>query len=355
MDKKKTTIQDIANYANVSAGTVDRVIHNRGKVSPAKKKKIEEAIERLNFNPNFLARTLALGKQFVICTLFPKATTSQSYWLLPKKGIGQIATEYRDFGVALDSFEYSLFDESSFVEHTNTILERDPDGVVLAPLFEKESILFTKKLEERNIPYIFIDANIPDQKNLSYIGPDLKRSGYIAGKLMDSILGLEDDMLVVSMVKGIENSTNFGIIEEGFRSYFELIGSKDKRKITSLTIHSINEEEVFRELTKCYLKNPGISGVFVTNSRAHIISKFHRVHELTTKVIGFDLIRKNIDEMHNGAIEFLISQSPVFQGKKAVQTLFDFFMYNKTPMKVQYVPLDIIIKENIDYYINSHG
>ena len=53
MDKtKKITIQDVARYANVSVGTIDRVIHNRGKVSIEKKQKIEEAIKKLNFNFN---------------------------------------------------------------------------------------------------------------------------------------------------------------------------------------------------------------------------------------------------------------------------------------------------------------
>ncbi|HDR52127.1 MAG TPA: LacI family transcriptional regulator, partial [Mariniphaga anaerophila] len=44
---KKVTIQDVARYANVSVGTIDRVIHNRGKVSPEKRKKVEDAIEKL--------------------------------------------------------------------------------------------------------------------------------------------------------------------------------------------------------------------------------------------------------------------------------------------------------------------
>ena len=96
---KKTTIQDLANYANVSIGTIDRVLHNRGKVSPAKRKKVEEAIEKLDFNPNLLARTLALGSQFTVCSLFPEATSSQSYWTLPRIGVDQGVEVYKDFGI----------------------------------------------------------------------------------------------------------------------------------------------------------------------------------------------------------------------------------------------------------------
>ncbi|MCM4173110.1 LacI family DNA-binding transcriptional regulator [Arenibacter sp. TNZ] len=349
---KKTTIQDLANYANVSIGTIDRVLHNRGKVSIDKRKKVEEAIEKLSFNPNLLARTLALGKQFTVCTLFPEATTLQSYWTLPRIGVDQAIEVNRDFGMELDSYEYSLFDESSFINNANVILDRNPSGVILAPLFEKESLWFMKKLEERNIPYVFIDANILNKKNLSYIGPDLKGSGYIAGKLLNSILGPADDILVVNLVKGLENSSHTGIVENGFREFFKTNTALANRKINSITIPSTLETEVSRELTKYYIKNPGTKGVFVSNSRAHLISRYHALHELDIKVVGFDIVPGNVTELKNGNIDYIISQRPVFQGVTAVKTLFDFFVYKKMPSKVQYVPLDIIIKENVDYYIN---
>lgn len=347
---KKTTIQDLANYANVSIGTVDRVIHNRGKVSDVKQKKVEEAIKRLNFNPNLLARTLALGQQFVICSLFPRATHQNSYWSLPRRGVEEAVVDYRDYGIVCHSMEYSLFDESSFIESADAIIAMNPNGVILAPLFEKESLLFIKKLDDKKIPYIFIDGAIPYQNNLSYIGPDLDGSGHVAGRLMGSILKDTDDILVLNFVKGLENS-HINTIEKGFREFFNSIGDGGKRKINTLTIPSIEEGEITRELTKYYIKNPGTKGVFVTNSRAHIVAKYHAVHELSIKVIGFDMLRDNIFEMKEGNITYLISQRPISQGRMAVKALFKFFVHKKSPAKIQYLPLDIIIKENIDYYI----
>ena len=350
---KKITLQDVANYANVSTGTVDRVIHKRGKVSPAKRKLVEETIEHLGFNPNFLASTLALGKAFKICTLFPESTVSEKYWSLPKRGIERIGEEYNDFGFTIDVFEYSLFDEASFVGHAEAIIEKKPSGVILAPLFEKESHLFLDVLDKMSIPYVFIDANIPDREALSYIGPDSNCSGHVAGVLLHSILDPEGDILIVNMVKGFENSSLVGVIEQGFLDFFHAKEGKGKRKITSLTINSTDRREVSRELTKYYIKNPNTKGVFVTNSRAHLIADFHRAHELDIQVIGFDLIEENIIELKKEGIRFLISQNPVFQGKWAVQAFFDFFVYKKKPKKIHHVPIDIIIKENIDFYLNA--
>ena len=63
---KVPTIKDIAKRANVSIGTVDRVLHNRGNVSSETKKKIEKTIKELKYKPNIYARQLKLAKRYKI-------------------------------------------------------------------------------------------------------------------------------------------------------------------------------------------------------------------------------------------------------------------------------------------------
>jgi len=352
MSSKRITIQDIARHAKVSAGTVDRVIHNRGKVTEDKKKKVEDAVKELNFNPNLLARALAMKNQFTVCSLFPKSFPENEYWHLPKQGAEQAANGLKDFGFFLDTFYYSLFDESSFIEQANKILEFEPDGVILAPLFIKESILFVQKLEEANIPYVFIDATIPNQKNISYIGPDVERSGFVAGKLLSSMLLPGDPILVLNIVKGMENSSSLTMIEKGFRDYFTGNSNQVENPIHTLAINSIDKSIIFQELTKFYIKNPTIKGVFVTTSKAHEVAEFHQKHDLNIRLIGFDLVDGNINCLREGSIDWIISQSPIQQGARAVKTLFDLLFHKTEPKLVQYVPLDVIIRENLDFYID---
>ncbi|MCK9413735.1 MAG: substrate-binding domain-containing protein [Prolixibacteraceae bacterium] len=355
MGTKRITIQDIARFAKVSAGTVDRVIHNRGKVSADKKRRIEVAINEYNFNPNQLARALSLRNQFTVCTLLPQITSENKYWLLPKQGAEQVAEGFKDFGFSLETFYFSQFDESSFIEQTRNIVEMKPDGVILAPSFVKESILFVKKLEKYKIPYVFIDATIPNQKNISYIGPHTERSGYVAGRLMKSMVRSDDQILVLNIVKGMENSSNLSQIEQGFRNYFTENFQEYSPSIHTLVISSTDRTAIFQELTKFYIKNPNIKGVFVTTSRAHLVAGFHSDHELDIRLIGFDLVEENINQLRNGSIDWIISQSPIQQGVCAVKTLFDLLVNKIVPKKTQYVPLDIIIRENLDFYLTYSG
>jgi DNA-binding LacI/PurR family transcriptional regulator len=59
MPEKTLTIYDIAKEAGVSPATVSRVLTQKAKVSPEKKKSVEKIIEKYNFQPNALARSLS--------------------------------------------------------------------------------------------------------------------------------------------------------------------------------------------------------------------------------------------------------------------------------------------------------
>ena len=56
MDKEFSNIRivDIAKMAGVSVGTVDRVIHNRGRVSEENRKKVQTILEMVHYQPNLM-------------------------------------------------------------------------------------------------------------------------------------------------------------------------------------------------------------------------------------------------------------------------------------------------------------
>ena len=68
---KKHTIKDIAKLAGVSKGTVDRVLHKRGKVSPASLEKVNEVLKVIDYEPNLIARNLKNNKVYRISILLP--------------------------------------------------------------------------------------------------------------------------------------------------------------------------------------------------------------------------------------------------------------------------------------------
>ena len=73
-------IVDIAKMAGVSVGTVDRVIHNRGRVSEENRKKVQAILEMVHYQPNLMARSLAASKkQYHLLAITPSFVQGE-YW-----------------------------------------------------------------------------------------------------------------------------------------------------------------------------------------------------------------------------------------------------------------------------------
>lgn len=69
------TIVDVAREAGVGVGTVSRVLNDHPRVSPTTRERVQEAIERLGYRPNPLARALSKGKTTSISVLAPYFTS----------------------------------------------------------------------------------------------------------------------------------------------------------------------------------------------------------------------------------------------------------------------------------------
>jgi LacI family transcriptional regulator len=65
-ERTHTRIKDIAERAACSIGTVDRVIHKRGKVSEEVRKRVLQAMQELDYMPNVNARVLARKDPLVL-------------------------------------------------------------------------------------------------------------------------------------------------------------------------------------------------------------------------------------------------------------------------------------------------
>ena len=62
----RVTIKDVAKQANVAISTASRVINNSGYVSEDTRQRVEEAIKRLGYVPNSIARSLKWKQTFSI-------------------------------------------------------------------------------------------------------------------------------------------------------------------------------------------------------------------------------------------------------------------------------------------------
>lgn len=72
----KVRYDEIAKLAGVSKSTVSRVFNHPEKVSEATKQIVYDVVNKLNFHPNVVARSLRLKKTNTIGMIIPDITNS---------------------------------------------------------------------------------------------------------------------------------------------------------------------------------------------------------------------------------------------------------------------------------------
>lgn len=349
-NNKLTGVKEIGRRANVSLATVDRVIHNRGGVSKKTKEKIELIIKELNYQPNILARRLASPKKIKLATLIPNISEETNFWESPHQGILMAEAEIRQYGVEIEKYFFDLNDRETFINQTELILQRQYDGILIAPLFIKESIRFISVLQERNIPFVFINSDIPDYNSLSYIGPDLYHSGYVVAHLVSYLIKEGSRILIVNIAKEIENNHPLLRIEEGFRNYV-----KENQKVYNILeveIKQTNYTSVETSISDVLSREGKADVIFVTSSRVFTVANYLEKNGIgkETLLIGFDFLNENVRYLHNGTIDFLVCHKPQEQAYRGINILFQHLVSDVNIEKVNLMPIDIITKENARFY-----
>jgi LacI family transcriptional regulator len=349
--KEMSGVKEIAKRANVSIATVDRVIHNRTGVSEKTKVKIQEIIKELDYQPNLLARSLASRKFSSFAVLIPAVSEETAFWSAPLNGILQAESEVRRYGIVLEKYFFDQNDKATFIEQANNIIESQPDGVLMAPMFIDESVTFTNELQRLKIPYVFINSDVPNQDSLCYIGPDLYHSGYLGAHLMNYVIKDRGKVLIVNISREIDFHHHLIRKEDGFRAYFT--ENHIARQIIKTDINQTDYTSIKKKLAEVINSNPDIAAIFVTNSRVLSVARYLEENGLEDILLmGFDFLEENVKYLQKNIIDFLICQKPQEQAYRGVFALYNKLVLEVDVEKVTFMPIDIITRENYKYYNN---
>lgn len=349
---ERIRIKDIAKMADVSVGTVDRVIHGRSGVSEASRKRVEEILKQLDYQPNMYASALASNKKYVFDCLLPQHEPSE-YWTDVEKGIDQALETYSDFNVTARLSYYDPYDYHSFVQASRKIQELEPDGVILAPTAPQYTKPFTDMLTERAIPYIYIDSNIKQEPALSFFGQDSHRSGYLAARMLMLLAGSNAREIVIfrKINEGIVGSNQQERREIGFRKYMQ--EHHPDCHIWTLDLHAKRDGEDIQMLNRFFEEHPAVRNGITFNSKVYIIGEYLLEKQVNNfNLMGYDLLKRNVDCLKQGSIFFLIAQHPILQGTNCIKTLCEHLILKKPVKRENFMPIDLLTKENIDFYYN---
>ena len=336
--------------AGVSEGTVDRVLHERGEVSEKSREAVQKVLDEINYSPNLLARSLASKKHYHFTCLIPmhKAT---DYWESVEKGFSQAAIDYLHYNIHIERKYFNQFDANSFVDVSKELVKSQPDAVIMAPIFRDETLAFTKELQQLEIPFSFIDSMIEDADFLTYYGQNSFQSGYIAAKLLLNSLPDAAQVLVLRTDRkgAVSNQTIARI--NGFMSFV----SENKLsniELIHLEMNDENEDANREILSDVFSKNTNIKAAITFNSRVYRLANHLEIlQHADVRLIGYDLLQKNVDYLKQDIVSYLIAQRPEKQAYFTIRDMCAKLIQKQSITKINYVPIDILIKENIEDYM----
>lgn len=351
MADQEYTLKDIAKIAKVSRGTIDRVIHGRGKVSKETYKKVKLILDKIDYKPNLIAQTLRKGKLFKIAVLMPDYNYD-IYWKRAFQGVEKAMVNYSFIGVSLEFYLFNPFNSDSCRQECNKVLSNEFNAVLVAPYFFKESLDFFAKCEEINLPYFTFNTFLEDSKAISHIGQDLVQSGKTAASLIKKVLADDDEYLILHINEDIENARHMQEKEIGFKLFLT------ENNIHPSAIHVLtidNLKQVKKVLTDKLNSNDKIRGIFVTTSKVWLAAEVLSKLAVNTVIMGYDLLDVNLKYLESGDIDFLIFQNPREQTSIGISTIIDYIVFKKKVQSNYLLPIEIVIKENMSNFLNDYS
>ena len=347
------TIKRIAELAGVSVGTVDRVIHNRGRVSPEAYSAVQSVLESQSYKCNLHTSAVALKKTkktFWIVAGIPSSRNGE-YWDRIKAGLDKAISEYADISIKSQYVFFDQFNSLSCKEAFDLIATLPCSAVILGTTFVEETRNLCKVLDSKNIPYVFVDGNVSGTKPVACFMADQQACGRLLARLVDGLTpeGAEIAALLPQRV-GTILSNNSTIRMEAIRSYFNEEG---RQRVLREFFFPVDNIEDIQLMVSLFLKdNPGVKGLAVVISTGYLISDAISASGRKGICIGgFDVTEENARCLKEGTLDFVINQHPETQAFNALECLLHFLLYGAPDARTKsLLPIDIVFKENLPFW-----
>ena len=158
MSKQEANIYEIAKEAGVSIATVSRVMNRSAFVSEKSTRRVMEAVQKLNYVPNSMARSLSTSVSMSVGVVVPDINNPFFSKIL--KGVTAVADE-KGYQVVLYSSDEQEEKEQKIL---HTMREHRLRGIIIIPVSEdsQETLQRLKGFASKSMPVVLLDREVDD-------------------------------------------------------------------------------------------------------------------------------------------------------------------------------------------------
>ncbi|GAA0485684.1 ribose operon transcriptional repressor RbsR [Salinibacillus aidingensis] len=321
------TIKDVAKHANVSVATVSRVLNENGYVNEDTREKVLESINKLDYQPNELARTLYTRRSRMIGLIVPDITNP--FFPELARAVEDV-TNAKNYTFILCNSDDQVLKEKNYID---VLRKKYVDGFIIVT-----STLTNDHLEGINTPVVALDRNF--EPDIPCVSADNYHGAKLAVEHLHNI-GCKK----IAHVAGPEFVMN---AQHRLRGYLDMVADKpffSEDLVVNGDYHLQNAKEATMNLLKAH---PDIDGIFVGNDLM-AVGVLKAAETLAIKVpdqlsiVGFDGI--TLGETTSPALT-TIAQPIYDMGAKATNLLMD-MIEGKPVEETEYTfPVQLVERES---------
>lgn len=314
------TIKDVARLSGVSIGTVDRVLHQRGKVSEENTRRVQNAIEALGYRPSRIARALVSRKSnFKIGVCISRVETE--WWSQAVRGVEFAREKLQPFGVEV---LLEVIHSYQFADQRDALLRLMAQGanaLILTPVQGEEPQL--DQLIPPEIPYATVIEDVPSSRRLFHVGPDDYAMGLLAGRLALLYIGPGIRCSVLAA------NQHFCGTQERIRGFSDFLKKNDPEgQILELCEIPMDTErmgyqKIYEIAEQQMERHPDMNLFYVTNGLTQWAAAAVKNHKKkgAIRVLGFERTEMTCTFIQEGIICATICQGPAKQWSSAINIM----------------------------------
>jgi len=242
------TMRDIAEDLNVSIVTVSKVLRSQGNISEATRRRVLRRAKQLNYQTNWVARSLVTRRTYTVGLLLPDFT--HSFFAEIAKAVAETIRP-RGYHAVI-----SYFEEDPELERieAEALMARQVDGLIIASAQPDKSLF--DGMRKRKVPFILIDRPIAGVRT-SFVGVDNEAIGFLATNHL-----IAQGCKLVAHLRGPDN----GIAAARLSGYRRALRAHKFEPLARLLVDaSFDDRSGYEAMGKLLQTGPAPDGIFCYN------------------------------------------------------------------------------------------
>lgn len=339
---RRATLEDVAQHAQVSLATADRVLNKRPGVRPATVARVHEAVRQLGYRPDPSAARLARSRLRRLVFLLP-AGANRFVGML-REQVEANAEWMRDQRIHADVLQVDVFNPAALAKALR-VQQGQRDAVVVMALDHPLVRSAIDELTEAGTVVITLVSDVPGSARQHYVGIDNAAAGRTAGTLVGRFVGPRPAPVAVilgsiSLRDHAERHFGFNQVMAQEHAHLKVLppleGQDDADRNEALTTRLLAEHPDLAAIYSVGAGNAGISAALRAAGRDQSIV-----------FVGHELTAVSRADLLDGTMDAVINQDAGHEIRSALRLALAQWSQEPVMADQERIRIDIYLKDNL--------